>query len=152
MRRQYKPVQRQVFNFTSHQHYYTHIMYILIHNTVRWPKQSENWIIWTKTWWTNFWVTINCPSDNAGKQKSLMVYFISFPTHISWKCLMVSWLNNSLWTVLCPQMLTVRAYAVIASKYRLVCDKHEEQEEKITRIWLQTSLTKLHSTRVIMWA
>ena len=48
-------------------------------------------------------------------------------------------------------MPTVKAYDVIACKYRLVCNRHEEQEVKITRIWLQTSLTKLHSTRVIMW-
>jgi len=40
-------------------------------------------------------------------------------------------------------MLSVTAYDVTARKYHLFCDEHEEQEEKITSIWLQISLKKL---------
>ena len=89
-------------------------MFITIHNVVGWLKQSLNWITWTITWWTNFWVTINCLSANAGKQESLMGYLISFPSHIPWRFLLVSWPNNSVRTDLCPQMLNVKAYDVIA--------------------------------------
>lgn len=110
-------------------------MSILIHNVVRWPKQSWSWKTWTKTWWTNFWVMINCLSAYAGKQESLMMYFISFPSHTSWKFLLLSWPNNSVWSGVCTQMLTVKAYDVIARKYRLFCDEHEEQEVKITSRW-----------------
>lgn len=99
----------------------------------------------------NFWV-INCPSAYAGKQESLMMHLALFPPHISWKFLLVSQQNESVWTGLCPQMLIVKAYDAIMSKYCLVCDKHEKQEEMITNIWLHRSLTKLHCSRVIMWA
>ena len=40
-------------------------------------------------------------------------------------------------------MLRVKAYDVIARKYRLFCDEREEQEIKITSRWLQISLTKI---------
>jgi hypothetical protein len=76
------------------------------------------------------------------KTGSLMVNLVLLPSHISWKLLLASQQNDPVWTALWPQILIVKAYDAIMSKYRLVCDKHEKQDEKITRIRLQTALKK----------
>lgn len=80
----------------------------------------------------------------------MIVYLTLLPLYISWKFLLVSQQNDSVWAGLCSHMQMVDVYGVIMSKYHLVSEEYHEQEDKITSILLEMSLAKQHSSRVIM--